>query len=110
MSDAAGPDWPGRKPGDPVDELVASYLAIDIQRSPQWANELHDRVQQVIAGTLPRWVRLGNAYQLTLARERCTIEALAGPDEGHEAEVPAATMLAAVSAWRDLVNEDEDSP
>lgn len=99
MSNPQAIDWPGRRDGDPVDELVASYLVMDIQDSPEWAADLKLRLEQLAEGELDRWVRLGNVYELVLTSSRITIEATEGPDADRAVEVPHETLAAAVDAW-----------
>ncbi len=56
--------------------MLAAFLMMDIQRNPEWANELADRVADVKSGKLPVWERIGNAYRLELTDQRALIEDL----------------------------------
>ena len=58
--------WQGRRINDPAHDMLVAFLVMDIQRNPEWARELADRIEQVQAGKLPVWERIGNAYRLEL--------------------------------------------
>ena len=90
--------WPGRRENDLAHERVAAFLVMDIQQSPQWADELAMQVDAVAAGALPKWERIGNAYRLELAADGAVIEDLV--DETSEAQrLPLSEFREAVSAW-----------
>ena len=55
--------WPGRRTSDPAHDMLVAFLVMDIQRNPDWAHELADRIEQVKTGKLPVWERIGNAYR-----------------------------------------------
>jgi hypothetical protein len=90
--------WPGQRDKDPAHERVAAFLVMDIQHSPQWAEELVKQVDAVASGTLPKWERIGNAFRLELSVDGAFIEDLV--DETSPAHsVPLDEFRAAVSAW-----------
>ncbi len=90
--------WLGQREKDPAHERVVAFLVMDIQQSPQWAEELLKQVDAVASGALPTWERIGNAYRLELSANGALIEDLV--DETSPAyRVPLAEFRAAVSAW-----------
>lgn len=96
----SGFEWKGRRAGDSAHERVASFLVMDIQRSPAWARELAEKVAEVRAGRLASWERIGNAYRLFLSHEGALLEDLVGPDSRPE-RVPLAEFEEAARAWLD---------
>ena len=90
--------WPGRRPDDPAHDLLAAYLVMDIQRNPEWARELADRIEDVKSGKLPVWERIGNAYRLELTDQRALIEDLVDADSLAQ-EVNLENFCMAVKAW-----------
>ena len=71
---------------------------MDIQRNPEWANELADRVADVKSGKLPVWERIGNAYRLELTDQRALIEDLVDEDSPVQ-EVTLEDFCRALKAW-----------
>jgi len=96
---AANPfNWPGRRAGDPAHDMLAAFLVMDIQRNPEWADELAEKIEAVKTGRLSKWERIGNAYRLELTSETALIEDLV--DEGAPAQaVSLNEVSAAVNAW-----------
>ena len=90
--------WPGRRPDDPAHDLLAAYLVMDIQRNPEWARELADRIEDVKSGKLPVWERIGNAYRLELTDQRALIEDLVDEDSSVQ-EVTLEDFCRALNAW-----------
>ena len=91
--------WPGRRPDDPAHDMLAAFLVMDIQRNPDWARELADRIEEVKSGNLPVWERIGNAYRLELTAGEVLIEDLVDEDAPAQV-VPLKEFSAAVDAWR----------
>jgi hypothetical protein len=90
--------WPGQRHDDPAHAMLTAYLVMDIQRNPEWADELADRIADVKSGKLPGWERIGNAYRLELVGRRALIEDLV--DENSPAqEVTLDEFSLAVNAW-----------
>ncbi|HET7061214.1 MAG TPA: YacL family protein [Nitrosospira sp.] len=91
--------WRGRKNGNPAHDLIAAYLAVDIQKSPAWAKELLQKTDEVKSGQIDSWERFGNAYSLHIFPDRVEI----GEDYEEEPEqpvnVPIDDFEAAVEAW-----------
>ena len=90
--------WQGRRADDPAHDMLVAFLVMDIQRNPEWAHELSDRIEQVKTGKLPVWERIGNAYRLELTGKEALIEDLVDED------APAQTIAMgdfskAVQAW-----------
>jgi hypothetical protein len=92
--------WPGRRADDPAHDTVAAFLVIDIQRNPQWAHELADRIEEVKSGRLAGWERIGNGYRLELSPAGALIEDLVDEDAPAQM-VPLKELSAAVDAWRE---------
>ena len=90
--------WQGRRTNDPAHDMLVSFLVMDIQRNPEWARELADRIEQVKAGKLPVWERIGNAYRLWLTGKSALIEDLVDED-GPAQEIILEEFSKAVQAW-----------
>ena len=94
--------WPGRLPGNPAHDLITAYLVIDIQKSPQWAEELLQKTREVKSGRIPSWERTGNAYCLRLFPDRVEIEEDYAEESAEAVEISIDDFEAAVAAWREL--------
>ena len=90
--------WPGRRTNDPAHEMLVAFLVLDIQRNPEWARELADRIEQVKTGKLPVWERVGNAYRLELTGRGALIEDLVEED-GPAQKITLEEFSKAVEAW-----------
>ena len=90
--------WPGRRINDPAHEMLVAFLVMDIQRNPEWAHELADRIEQVKIGKLPVWERIGNAYRLELTGKGALIEDFVDED-GPAQEITLEEFSKAVEAW-----------
>jgi hypothetical protein len=96
--------WPKQGASDRARELIAAFLVIDIQHSPDWARDLLAKIAAVRIGALPAWERIGNAYRLSLSAAGGFIEdrndALSMPQR-----FPLAELETAVRAWLDAIEE-----
>jgi len=90
--------WPGRRTNDPAHDMLVAFLVMDIQRNPEWARELGDRIEQVKSGKLPVWERIGNAYRLELTGKRALIEDLVDEDSPVQ-EITLEDFSKAVELW-----------
>ena len=90
--------WPGRRTNDPAHDMLVAFLVMDIQRNPDWARVLADRLEQVKTGKLPVWERLGNAYRLELSWKGALIEDLVDEDSAAQ-EITLEDFSKAVEAW-----------
>ena len=90
--------WPGRRINDPAHEMLVAFLVMDIQRNPEWARELADRIEQMKTGKLPVWERIGNAYRLELTGKGALIEDLVDEDDPAQ-EITLEEFSKAVEAW-----------
>ncbi len=90
--------WPGWRTKDPAHDTLVAFLVMDIQRNPEWAHELADRIEQVKSGRLPVWERIGNAYRLELSGKRALIEDLVDED-GPVQEITLDEFSKALEAW-----------
>lgn len=61
-------------------DLLAQYLASDVQESPEVTLLLLELVDQIASGELESWEGTGNAYTLTLEPEGATIQPELGAD------------------------------
>ena len=90
--------WPGKRAGDPAHDTLAAFLVMDIQHNADWAQELMDRCEQVIAGEIPSWERIGNAYRLELTAKGALIEDLFDDDYPIQT-IALDDFRNAVAAW-----------
>jgi hypothetical protein len=90
--------WPGRRTNDPAHDMLVAFLVMDIQRNPEWACELGDRIEQVKSGKLPVWERIGNAYRLELTGKRALLEDLVDEDSPAQ-EISLEDFSKAVELW-----------
>ena len=91
-------DWPGFSATNPAHRRVREFLVADIQRSPEWARDLADKIEAVMSGKLPHWERTGNAFHLELSPRGASIEDLV--DESSPTQtVPLAEFRTAVVTW-----------
>jgi hypothetical protein len=95
--------WPGRLPGNPAHNLIAAYLAIDIQKSPEWIKEVLQKIREVKSGEISSWERIGNAYCLRLFPDHVEIEEDYAEEPGEAVRIPIDDFKAAALAWRDFV-------
>lgn len=96
--------WPGRLHDNPAHDLIAAYLAIDIQKSPQWAEELLQKTREVKSGQISSWERIGNAYCLRLFPDHVEIEEDYAEKPGEAVKIPIDAFEAAATAWREFVS------
>jgi hypothetical protein len=96
--------WPGRRTNDPAHNMLTAFLVMDIQRNPEWARELAERIEQVKTGKLPAWERIGNAYRLELTDQGALIEDLVDED-GPVQRITMEEFSAAVEAWVKALEE-----
>ncbi|PXW91113.1 hypothetical protein C8R34_10122 [Nitrosomonas sp. Nm84] len=91
--------WPGHHPDEPTHRLIIAYLTIDIQRSPEDASELSQKISAVHSGQLPEWERIGNAYCLRLFPDYVEIEEDFAEEGGKPEKIPLTTFKMAVQSW-----------
>ena len=96
--------WEGRTYGNLKHDLIAAYLAIDIQKSRYGAEELLQKTREVRSGRIFSWERIGNAYWLRLFPDHVEIAEDYGEKVGEAARIPISDFEAAVAAWRDYAN------
>ncbi|WP_297324052.1 hypothetical protein [Nitrosomonas sp.] len=95
--------WSGHHPAEPTHRLIIAYLTIDIQRSPEDASELLQKIHAVHSGQLPEWERIGNAYCLRLFPDYVEIEEDFAEEGGKLEKIPLATFKAAVQSWQEYI-------
>jgi hypothetical protein len=98
--------WPGRLPDNPAHDLITAYLVIDIQKSPQWAEELLQKIREVKSGRISSWERTGNAYCLRLFPDRVEIEEDYAEESAEVVRISINDFEAAVTAWYESVKLD----
>lgn len=94
--------WPGQRPDDPAHAMLNAFLVMDIQRNPQWAGELAERIRAVKSGRLSTWERIGNAYRLELTLKGALLEDLVDEDTTAQL-VPLKEFSAAVDGWIETI-------
>lgn len=94
--------WPGRLSGNLAHDLITAYLVIDIQKSPQWTEELLQKTREVKSGRIPSWERTGNAYCLRLFPDHVEIEEDYAEECAEAVKISIDDFEAAVAAWREL--------
>jgi hypothetical protein len=94
--------WPGRRAHDAAHDRLAAFLAIDIQHSPDWAQDLLDKITDVKRGTRSSWERFGNAYHLSLSSAGALIEDQVKPRSAPY-NIPLDEFTAAVTAWKEAI-------
>ena len=97
--------WPGRRAGDPVHEMLVAYLVMDVQRNPVWAHEIAERIKAVRSGELSEWERLGNAYRLQLTAKGVLIEDLVD-DENPVQTISLNEFSKAIEAWMESMVDE----
>lgn len=95
-------NWPGRREDDPAHRRVAEFLTIDIQQSPEWTQELIDKIEAIATGKLERWERNGNAFYLELSADGAAIEDVVDETSPMQT-VSLEEFRAAVLAWRERI-------
>ena len=97
--------WPGRIQGDPSHDLIIAYLTIDIQKSPQWAEELLQKITTIKSNQISSWERAGNAYCLHLYPDHVEIEDDYAEESGELVKIPLDDFVAAVKAWQKIITK-----
>ena len=90
--------WPDRRHNDPAHDQLAAFLVMDIQQSPDWAEDLLEQIEAIESGDLATWERIGNAFRLELSVQGATLEDLVD-EAGSIQQVPLGEFRAAVLAW-----------
>lgn len=98
--------WPGCVNGNPAHDLIAAYLAVDIQKSPAWAKELLQKTGEVKSGQIDSWERLGNAYSLRIFRDRVEIGEDYEEEPAQPVDVPIDDFEAATAAWLKCIKQE----
>jgi hypothetical protein len=95
--------WPRKGASDGARDLIAAFLVIDIQRSPDWARDLLANITDVQTGALPSWERIGNAYRLYISAEGGRIEDRVDSTKAPQ-RFPLQELEAAVTAWLEAIS------
>ena len=98
--------WPRRGANGSARDLIAAFLAIDIQQSPEWAKDLIAKIAAVQTGALPSWERLGNAYRLYISGAGGLIEDRIDPTKAPQ-RFPLEELESAVTAWLAAIGSDD---
>lgn len=96
--------WPGRRADERRHDLIAAFLALDVQRSPVGVAELLAEIEKIKAGRTEFWQRIGNAYTLTLRPEQAEISS----DYEAGAVVPLKDFTQAALAWQNFINQKKE--
>jgi len=87
-------------PADGRGRLLATFLKADLQSGAAVSREVLDRLDDVVAGRLPGWVRNGNSFRLTLEPDRALLEDQEADDGALDtATLPLAMLRQAVVDW-----------
>jgi hypothetical protein len=87
---------------------VLEFLTLDIQNSPEWVQELLDKITDLEAGEICEWTRSGNAYYLIFSPQTVTIENLLIEGEPIET-IALSEFKEAILRWQsDLENSIAD--
>ena len=97
--------WPEYSANNPTHALIIAYLTIDIQKSPQWVEELHQKIKDIQSGRLSSWERTGNAYCLHLYSDHVEIEEDYAEEPGELIKIPLSDFEKAVVAWKKHIDE-----
>jgi uncharacterized protein YacL (UPF0231 family) len=103
-------DWPGRLHGNPAHDLIAAYLAVDLQKSPEWIKEVLQKIGEVKSGEISSWERIGNAYCLRLFPDHVEIEEDYAEEPGETARISIDDFEAAAAAWREFAGQAHNQP
>jgi hypothetical protein len=98
--------WPGRENGNSAHDLIAAYLAVDIQKSPAWAKQLLQKTEEVRSGQIDSWERFGNAYSLRIFPNRVEIGEDYEDEAGQPVNVPIDDFEAATAAWLKFIKQE----
>ena len=90
--------WPNQGASDGARDVIAAFLVIDIQRSPEWTRDLLAKIADVKSGARPFWERIGNAYRLYLSAQGGLIEDRIDSTSAPQ-RFPLEELEAAVTAW-----------
>jgi uncharacterized protein YacL (UPF0231 family) len=96
--------WPEYSANNPTHELIIAYLTIDIQKSAQWINELHQKIKDIQSGRITSWERTGNAYCLHLYPDHVEIEEDYAEEPGELMKISLGDFEKAVVAWKKHIN------
>lgn len=90
---------------EPVYGRIASYLTVDIQKSPVLKHQINvmQKIFEVQTGVLPSWERLGDACCLHIYLEYIEIEDDYTDEADKIIKVPIATFAA---AWREMISHE----
>jgi hypothetical protein len=94
--------WPRKGANDSARDLIAAFLVIDIQRSPEWAKDLIAKIADVKSGALPSWERIGNAYRLYISAAGGLIEDRIDSANAPQ-RFPLEELEAALTAWLEAI-------
>lgn len=92
--------WAGYQSAESTHRLIIAYLTIDIQRSPEGAMEILEKINAVRSGQIPEWERIGNAYCLRLFSDYVEIEEDFAEEPGRLERIPIAVFEAAAQSWQ----------
>jgi uncharacterized protein YacL (UPF0231 family) len=83
-------------------QALGGYLEQDVQKDPEACRELLQQVEKVRKGAIEEWELTGNAYSLTLTRDKARIENLFSQSE-KPCEMSLDDFEQAVSGWAELI-------
>lgn len=93
-----------QRENDPSHRRLGEFLVMDIQHSPEWTQDLLDKITLVQAGHLEQWQRLGNVFCLDLSPQGATITDLVDENSLPET-VKLEEFQQAVVAWLEQLEQ-----
>lgn len=96
--------WPGYHPEEAMHRLIASYLAVDIQKDIKETRNLLKKIDAVGARKIPNWERIGNAYFLRLYPEYAQIEEEFSDESNLPDKIPLPLFKSAVLSWKQHIS------
>ena len=76
---------------------------MDIQSSPEAAQDLLEKIAAVRTGNPSSWERLGNAYCLSIFPDHVVIEEDYSDEPGTSCQVELPLFVTAVQAWLQVI-------
>lgn len=81
---------------EPKQTVLSEFLEGDVQGAVPYCREILDEALSVKMGNKPNWAINGNAYSLTVTKEKALLE---GRWEKIKLELPINDFMQAVSGW-----------
>ena len=93
---------------EPEKVALSDFLEGDVQGNPIYCREVIDEALGVKTGRQEKWEIDGNAYSLTVTKDKALLEGLW--EEGMNLEVPIDDFIQAVSGWLKFLESPDRKP